>query len=232
MGAAGRATWGAFATVLGDESVISANQANYEHLPQYANDPTSVGLTANERQVDQGPSETTASLANRAVGAVDAAKLFGTPLGVLTALYWAGFSGAQLVQQNGNRYQIAVTVAGGITTISLVVSDLGPNPPIGGIRPLAAGIHPWWTFDASGLDANSDQYNSRFAVLFLTDTGLLSTAENRNRLRRSVKKWKNAKSRFMGFVVCSSGIVWGGGWTWGDGHTWGGTATNYSPDEE
>ena len=100
MGAKAKRIWGAFSAVLGDQAVDWATQALLEHLPQYAS-VASNALTGSERQIVRGKTETDAGYAFRLVLAVPQWKMAGRPLGLLTALYFGGYTSAVLCQQNG-----------------------------------------------------------------------------------------------------------------------------------
>lgn len=173
LGLKGRAIMGGLATVLGDKTIDWGTQANLEHLPEYAS-PLSVPLIASERQIDAGPLESSAALATRLTGAVQAWQRASTPLGMLLALYWAGFPGAVIVQQNGQAYTLqlpllvdtsradwplTVNPVTSLVTTTLGVPGTTLQPFGGGTKPLPA-TQPWWTFDG-----NYD-FTSRFAVLF------------------------------------------------------------------
>lgn len=152
MGVKAQQIVGGLAAVLGDWTLDWANQANLEHLPEYATAP-SVSLIASERQIDAGPSETTSALATRLTYATTQWKLAGTPLGLLLALYYAGFPGAVVVQQNGLGFSLNGTPDLSNPTACLTVTTLGANPTI-------TGSPPWWTID------QNNAFCSRFSVLF------------------------------------------------------------------
>lgn len=152
MSTKGRGYMMALAKVLGDLTIDWGTQANLEHLPEYASSP-SVALTASERQIDAGPTEASSALATRITGAVQSWQRAGTPLGLLTALHWAGFRGAIIVQQNGRAFQLADP---NVLAPRQTITVLGGHPGIGNA--------PWWTFD-------NDRANcSRFALLFPAGT--------------------------------------------------------------
>src|SRR5690242_10048302 len=69
-------------------------------FPDYA-PVDALPVIGDELGLDRGPFETDQQYAARLVGAWLAWKYAGTPLGLLVALYWAGFSGGLIVQQNG-----------------------------------------------------------------------------------------------------------------------------------
>lgn len=167
--------FGAFASVLGDKSVVWMTQANLEHLPSFASDQ-SVALIASERQMDIASGEAASSIAARAPYWLQLARFSGSGLGVLLGLHFSGFDGAVLVQQNG----IALTLTLPLPSFVLGQAwDPTPNlvktacsqlavaltssvtPPTSNSlgRKIPAG-NSWWMFD------NNTDLCSRFAVLF------------------------------------------------------------------
>lgn len=159
MGVVGRRIWGGFAAALGDRSIDWARQAQLEHFPRYASAP-SVALIADERQLDVNPLEPTQAIADRAPYAVQISKFYGSPLGLLLGLHFAGFDGAVAVQQNGQAHTLTLPLPAFQDAWdpkgNHVITVLGGNPTLPG----AAAGHAWWTFD---LD---NSFCSRFAVLF------------------------------------------------------------------
>lgn len=133
-------------------------------LPDYA-PADALGVIGDELGIDRGPFETDLQYRARLVSAWIAWKYAGTPLGMLVALYWAGFGGGLLVQQNGVGYSLSGTPVAGAdsasllvtTTLSTLNTDL--HSSVNPARSIQAGT-PWWTFDS-----NTD-FCSRFAVLF------------------------------------------------------------------
>jgi hypothetical protein len=174
MGANAQRIFGGFAAALGDKTVDWCQQAVLEHLPQYASDPQSIALEADDRQLDTYPGEPTANIAARAPYWLEIHKFRGRGLGLLLGLHFAGFDGAVIVQQNGRALQLTLplpTFSGNWDpTPNLVVtacSQLGVGltssvkPPTVSSpgRSIPAGT-PWWEFDS-----NTD-FCSRFAILF------------------------------------------------------------------
>jgi hypothetical protein len=198
-----------------------------EHLPQSASDPA-LALIASQTQIEPGPTETSATLADRLVHASLQWQLAGSPLGLLLQLYYSDFTGAVLVQQNGRGVQIDGTPdlddLGDLTTAPswITITTLGTNPPIpastDGRPAIAGGTVPWWEFPVytgapSGTNANMDsagnQFTSRFAVLFDVAAGAtdpqLGTAENLARIQRLIARWRPAKATCVGIYVCTAG---------------------------
>lgn len=91
--------------------------------------------------------------------------LAGTALQLLEELYWGGFSGAVIVQQNGLAYNLSgAPTAGADNSGLLVITPTGAltAPLVSTVNPsrsIPAGT-PWFAFDG-----NTDLCN-RFAVLF------------------------------------------------------------------
>lgn len=245
---AGRNILGAFARVIADLAAEEAEDANFEHLPQKASITDSIKLVASERLIEPGTTETTANLARRLTYAVDQWQLASQPVGMLCALQFAGFCPVAedviIVQQNGRAHRLT-TVPPDLDDMRAAVlsSDLGNNPPIGGVRPLAAGVTPWWHIDTD-IDAENDQFNGRFALLYPAPLGTWAAPVNPptdvssptrsevNRLRRIVQRWKPAKAKCVGIYVATAGEMWG--WpvgTWGDPGVWGGTVVHWPIEE-
>src|SRR5260370_17727889 len=104
-------------------------------------------------------------------------KFYGSALGLLLGLYFAGFPGAVVVQQNGNAFNLTLPLpafALGLPwdpTPNMVTTALNTNPfvatsvlpilpvSVGGAArtapALPAGASPWWVFDSTSLDRAS-----------------------------------------------------------------------------
>lgn len=193
-----------------------------------------------ELTLERGPTESEADFRARLAAPWTAHRHAGSGYGILTQLRAIGYTSTNgdptIVQQNG--LALSLDAAG-----ALVKTLLGPNPAIGGNMPLVAGTTEWWTFD-SGLDANGDQYNGRFALLFPslpsgwttpTDPPVAApTLAEVNTIRRFVNRWREGARRFMGIYVLVGGIAWG--WPpdleWGDAGDWGdGDVIAWGPEE-
>jgi len=244
-----QALWAALAKVVGDNSLADAQAMVAESLPGYAS-ANANGLTANDRGLEKGPSESDADFAARLLAAADQWRLAGTPVGLLIQLYHAGFSGAVLVQQNGiahtltsapNLDELAAFVAALRARAPIafpswyVAADLGNgNPAIpastDGKAAIPVGTVPWWSF-GSDMDAEGNQHCGRFALVFPSGTSPgLGTAATLARLRRLVDKWRPRARHCVGFYVVSSGTTWD--WpvgTWNDtpGDTWDASAVTF-----
>lgn len=158
VGDHGKDWWGAVGAVF-DGEIERARAAVKCRLPGSA-PSDALGFVASERGLERGPAETDDEFALRLQYAWDLKALTGTPLGLLLALYYAGFPGAVVVQQNGRGYELTGTPSLADITAPLyaapswfTVTELSANPAI-------EGAPPWWSFD---LDV---AFCSRFAVLF------------------------------------------------------------------
>jgi hypothetical protein len=83
MGRKAQRIFGAFAAAVYDKTVDWAEQGVIEHLPQYASDPKSIALIADERQLDTYPGESTAAIAARAPYWLEINKFRGRGIGIL-----------------------------------------------------------------------------------------------------------------------------------------------------
>ena len=140
--------------VLFDAYVGQLLTARYCSFPDLA-PVDALSHIGGDRQLEQGPSESNASFVARLKTAWDDWSRAGQPAEMLAQLYYGGFPGAVLVQQNGNSYTLSAAPTPGVDPTSLlVITALGPNVP--------RGFSQWWTFDGD------DKHGSRFAVLFET----------------------------------------------------------------
>lgn len=141
-------------------------------FPEYA-PGDALGVLGEETGIIQGVDELNDSYAVRLRSAWLYWKLAGTPVSLLVALYWAGFPGAVLVQQNGLAYELSgAPVAGEDPRPLLVITPTAElaaaltstrRPPRWGDpgRSIPAGTS-WWLFDSD------TDHTSRFAILFPT----------------------------------------------------------------
>ena len=238
-----RAFMGGLAAVM-DKADVLARQATREGYGGLAEDDKSLGLIGADYGIPSAPSMTTEEYRDLLAYKVPLNQLRGTGLGLCLGLHFADFPGAVVVQQNGIAYQITGTVdlADIVEPIALpswitmsTLSDSNPNIPAStdGKPAIAAGTIPWWTIDG-GMDAEGNQWNGRFMVLFPSDVDdpALGTAANLARIRRVIRAWRPAKARCAGIVVCTSGKLVG----WpprdvADGGTVGpGSATTYTAE--
>lgn len=154
-GAKGQAIMGGLARVMGDLSVAWAENAQQQHMPLLA-DAEALPLIGSERRLPQGPTEADADYAIRMTQAVPMWGRAGSPLGLLLALHYEGFTGAVLVQQNGCYFELADP---SVLAPAQTKGNLGTRPSDG---------HPWWTFDAD------DSWCSRFAIVFPAGVGIFT----------------------------------------------------------
>lgn len=193
-----------------------------------------------DRQLYQGPSETNANFIIRLKtpwgnspitvtapglptvqtgGATSGWALAGTWLQLLEELYWGGFTGITIVQQNGLGYSLSGAPTAGadnhgllvITTLdattSAITSSVTPT------RSIPAGT-PWFWFDS-----NTDLCN-RFAVIS-TAISSISTADAA-RLQKIIQTWRPNAICFGVFGI-TVGELWDFpvGLTWdGDSNPW------------
>lgn len=181
MGVVGKRIWGGFAAVVGDKTSDWMTQSLLEHYPTFASAP-SLALLGSERQLVRGRPETDASYANRLILHLTQWKLAGSDLGLLVALYYAGFVGAAsstsstcIVQQNGvygylsgdplallqamARGDDRTTWPATFVTGQLDVLATPMHSNVDLSRYIPAG-NAWWTFDSD------TDHTSRFAILF------------------------------------------------------------------
>ncbi len=84
-----------------------------------------------DRQLEAGPAETTDNFRVRLRTAWDDWARAGGALELLTQLYWIGFPGAVIVQQNGLGYSLSAAPTAGVDPTSLLVTTvLGGHPTI------------------------------------------------------------------------------------------------------
>ncbi len=234
--------WGALSKVIGDFGQRDAIAAISERLPDHAQSPESFSFMGADRDIEFGPSEGYPLRRARLVAAVDQHRLDGTPLGLCLALWWAEFYSVYVIQQNG----IAHTITGlpNLDDLKLLptvpswysTSDTGLNPAIpasnDGKPAIAAGTIPWWTID-SGMDAEGNQYNSRFVVLFPVGNSFDGTdLDQLARIRRVIARWRPAHAKCVSIIDQTSGLIWGWPLTqnWGGGGlVRGGSTLTYTP---
>lgn len=234
-----RAYMGGLAAIIGDRVEAFARQAVLESLPSQAQSSRSLGLIGSDLGIERGPTESDASYRTRLGYAIPLSRLYGTPLGMLLAIYYAEFPGAVLAMQNGTSWTVTGTpdlanIVGMTAMPAWVVTTAHPNanPPIpasaDGRPAITAKTIPWWTL-GDPMDAAGNQFASRFAVVFPSTAPdpALGTTANLLRLQRAIAKWKPAKASCAGIWRLSSGGYYGDGTTYGDGGTYGGASTIY-----
>lgn len=139
-----------------------------------------LGIIGDELGLDRGPFETDQQYTARLVGAWTMWKYAGTPVGLLVALYWAGFGGGYIVTQNGPIYSLSGTPVAGADPSALISMQLASQlavaltsnvtPPTAAQpgRVIPAG-NPWWQFAesrAANTNACDTDMCSRFAIIY------------------------------------------------------------------
>lgn len=143
--------WDAIGDVL-DGQVERHKQATKARFPELA-PSDALGFIAADRLVDRGPAETDPGFATRLRKFWEHAEYFGTPPGMLVALYYGGFDGAVIVTQLGNGYYLNGAPNLDDPAANVVSVDLGTNPTL-------PGSPPWWQIDLRW------DFTSRFEILF------------------------------------------------------------------
>lgn len=168
-----------------DQQRLFLKQGIQQRFPDYCA-PDALPLLGGDRLLVQGPTETNQNFITRiktawgnspitvsapglpaaqAGGVVSGWALAGTWLQLLEELYWGGFSGAVVVQQNGLAASLTGAPTPGVdntSLLSLVSAAALTAPLVSTVNPsrsIPAGT-PWFAFDG-----NTDMTN-RFAVLF------------------------------------------------------------------
>jgi hypothetical protein len=190
--------------------------ATREVPPIQSGDPTPVAptdaldLIGADRLRRRAPSETDSAYAPRLITAWEDFALLGGPLGLLTELATLGYTGANIIQDNGRYWYLT-----GATLTSGTLMTM--------INRGRAG----WMFDTR------DDLWSRFALLFTADASNLSDVAGQAILNSTVQQWRPHVSTFIGTFVILAGRVWG--WpttshTWGSGN-WGGNSCRFIPPD-
>lgn len=110
-----------------DGQVTLIKLATKAHMPSYAPSDALPHIGA-DRQLEQGPNETNANFVTRLKTAWDDWARAGTALELLVQLYWGGFGGAVIAQQNGLLYSLAHAPTAGVDPTSLLSISLAmPN---------------------------------------------------------------------------------------------------------
>jgi hypothetical protein len=162
-----------------DSQIVLLDAARKVAYPDYAPSDALPNL-GGDRKLVQGPAESDANFRIRLKGAWDDWSRAGTWLELLVQLYWGGYTGAVIVQQNGLAYSLSgAPTAGADPTALLTVTTCATlsaaltsnvNPPTATTtgRSIPSG-NGWWQFaDTRSANPNvSDtDYCNRFAVLF------------------------------------------------------------------
>lgn len=176
MGPKAKAIMGGFAAVMADRSGDDADAAVKFRFPEKTGDVSTLPIIGSGRLLDQGPNDS--AYGNRLVNWIQQWQYAGSPLGMLIALHFAGFSSAVIVQQNGLAYSLTLPLppfgpgwdpSGNMITTPCsqlavaLTSNVTPPTTTSSGRSVPEGA-PWWL-----LDSDTD-YCSRFVVLFPTPT--------------------------------------------------------------
>ena len=137
----------------------------------------------------------------------------GTPLELLVQIYFAGYTGVAIIQQNGLMYTLSAPPTPGqdptsllvITHMSTLIAPM-TSPvsdmvvPITSVTSYSAGATvptPWWTFDPH------NEVSSRFIVV--VDPPITGD----NTLKQIITTWKNASAYCVGVYSFTSGVFFG-----------------------
>lgn len=162
-----------------DQLAVLLDTARKVAYPDYAPSDALPHL-GGDRKLVQGPAEVDANFRVRLKGAWDDWARAGTWLELLVQLYWGGWTGAVVVQQNGLASYLTGNPTAGVDPTPLyaevacsalsvaLTSDV--NPPMAAVagRSIPAAT-PWWMFSESrsaNPRASDTDYCNRFAVLF------------------------------------------------------------------
>lgn len=248
MGDKARGLLGGAAAVLGDQMVTDSQAGLLEQLPRSAQSALSIDLQMSEKQLEPGPSESYALKRERIEKAIDQHRLAGTALGLCLALHYAELYGGFVIQQNGLAFTITSTpVLDDLAALPTIPSWFSittlnnANPAIpaspDGHDAIPAFTVPWWSMSGGDMDADGNQFTSRFIILFpssgpFNSVDFVGQPDQLDRIRRVIAAWKPAKATCVEIIDQTGGLIWGWPLTqnWGDpGLVWGGTALIYSP---
>lgn len=162
-----------------DSQIALLDAARKVAYPDYA--PTdALPHLGGDRKLTQGPVESNANFIIRIKGVWDDWARAGTPVELLTQLFWGGWTGAVIVQQNGLAYTLSGAPSAGVDPTALLTATTcsalsvaltsNVNPPTATTtgRTIPA-TSPWWQFAESrsaNPNASDTDYCNRFAVLF------------------------------------------------------------------
>jgi len=174
----GQAEAGGWPAVL-DAEIVLLDAARKVAYPDYA--PTdALPHLGGDRKLTQGPTETNPNFITRLKTPWDDWARAGSALELLVQLYWGGFTGAVLVQQNGLAYNLSGAPTAGQDPTSLLVtttcsalsvaltSNVTP-PTVSQAGRIIPATNPWWQFAESrsvNPNVSDTDYCNRFAVLF------------------------------------------------------------------
>lgn len=171
--------------------------------------PDALSAQGNDREIERGPTDTDQGYAARLKGAWDTWEFAGTPTGVLSALFDAGYTNVVLVTTrqthtfNSSRQLVSTTLS---------------TP-----RAFSPGA-PFW-----------NAFLVWFPVPFITSWQIsgvpASGSAEADGVRRLVNRWKPAHAIVTGYIATVTGNFWGQpGLKWGDsGLKWGGSNVRWTP---
>lgn len=162
-----------------DQLSVLLDTARKQAYPDYAASDA-LPYLGGDRKLVQGPGEADASFRIRLKGVWDDWARAGTWLELLVQLYWGGYTGAVIVQQNGLASTLSGAPTAGLDPTALYVettcaslsvaltSNVNPPTTTATGRAIPAS-NAWWQF-AESRSANPNvsdtDYCNRFAVLF------------------------------------------------------------------
>jgi hypothetical protein len=177
-GVNGKAEGGTWPSVV-DAQTVLLDAARKVAYPDYA-PSDALSALGGDRKLVQGPAETDANFRIRLKGVWEDWARAGTPVELLVQLYWGGWTGAVLVQQNGLAYTLSGAPTAGVDPTGLLTvttcsslsvaltSNVNPPTATNTGRSIPAA-NAWWQF-AESRSANANvsdaDYCNRFAVLF------------------------------------------------------------------
>lgn len=174
----GKAEWTGWGSIL-DFQTSLLRTAVKTRMPDYAVSGALPHI-GGDRLLVQGPGESDSNFQIRLKTAWDDWARAGTPLELLVQLYWGGWTGAVVVQQNGLAFTLSGAPTAGVDPTSLLLttncsslsvaltSNVTPPTQTSAGRSIPAG-NQWWQF-AESRSANPNvsdtDYCNRFAILF------------------------------------------------------------------
>jgi hypothetical protein len=177
-GVNGQAEGSAWPAVV-DSQIALLDAARKVAYPDYA-PSDALSHLGGDRKLNQGPTESDANFRIRLKGVWEDWARAGTWLELLVQLYWGGYTGAVIVQQNGLASYLTGNPTAGVDPTPLyaevatsalsvaLTSNVNPPTATAAGRAIPAAT-PWWQF-AESRSANPNpsdtDYCNRFAVLF------------------------------------------------------------------
>ena len=150
--------------------LIDAGKARF---PDYAA-TDSLNQIGHDRLLIRGPAESDANYATRLQFAWDDWARAGTALELLVQLYWTGFEGAVIAQQNGQVFYLSGNPVAGQDPTSLltVATPTSINYLTSATKPLQPVVpagSKWWTID------QSTEFGSKYEILLpISSTWLIT----------------------------------------------------------